>query len=104
LKREDAGMGIALELPDELVREVQHRADESGERLGEVVVRLLSKGLEAERAAASANADDLRLARRRELTQKFISGELGVELAGIEECREEDRRRSEERAHARREA
>lgn len=31
------------------------------------------------------------LARRREFTQRFVSGEIGVELAGIESSREADR-------------
>ena len=38
------------------------------------------------------------LARRREMTQKFLTGEWGVELEGFEEGRETDRRKEAERA------
>ena len=40
------------------------------------------------------------LARRREMTEKFVSGEWGVELAGYEEGRTTDRRKEGERAQA----
>jgi hypothetical protein len=43
------------------------------------------------------------LERRRALTQKFVSGEWGLELAGYEEARAVDRRKAAERAKAWRE-
>lgn len=40
------------------------------------------------------------LMRRKEITDKFISGEWGAELAGYEESQEVDRRKAMERAEA----
>ena len=96
-------MGTTLRLPLELVQEVQDRAEQTGQTLEVVAARLLSSALVAERDTRSESSDPSLLARRRELTQKFVSGELGVELAGIDGSREEDRRKSLERADARRE-
>jgi hypothetical protein len=42
--------------------------------------------------------DALRMRRRRELAQKFISGELGVELNGFEDGQKKDKEADEERA------
>jgi hypothetical protein len=47
--------------------------------------------------------DESMLQRRWELTQKFISGEWGVELAGYEESRPVENRKTAERANAWRE-
>lgn len=95
-------MSTTLQLPHELVQEVQDRAKQSGQTLEVVATRLLSSALVAERGTHSESSDPSLLARRRELTQKFVSGELGVELIGIDGSREEDRRESSERATARR--
>ncbi len=48
--------------------------------------------------AGTVESDEAMLGRRKELTQKFVSGEWGVELAGYEAGREADRRKSAERA------
>ena len=94
-------MSTTLRLPLEQVREVQDRAEQTGQTLEVVAARLLSQGLAAERDALSESSDPSQLARRRELTQKFVSGELGVALVGIDGSREKDRRKTSERADAR---
>jgi hypothetical protein len=95
-------MSTTLELPDDLMREVTRRAVQEGQDLTETVAQLLRKGLavDAVESATLVKADEAMLRRRKELTQKFVSGEWGVELAGYEEGREVDRRKSAERAQA----
>lgn len=93
-------MSTTLQLPLELVQEMQDRAEKTGQTLEVVAARLLSSAPVAERDTRSESSDPSLMARRRELTQKFVSGELGVELTGIDESREADRRESSERAVA----
>lgn len=42
--------------------------------------------------------DSLRMQKRREIAQKFLTGELGVELKDFEEIQRKDREKEQERA------
>jgi hypothetical protein len=69
----------------------------------EAVVQLLRQALAADPDRSAGDDAAARLARRREMTQKFLTGEWGVELAGYEAACETDRRTEQERADAWRE-
>jgi hypothetical protein len=86
-----------LNLPDDLMKEVEAHA--AGSELNDAVADLLRIGL-ATSAAGVTSPDAAMLERRRELIQKFVSVEWGVELAGYEEARAVDRRKDAERANA----
>ena len=92
-----------LDLPDDLLREVELRGLHEGPELNRAVADALRHWLGRTASATAVTADEAMLQRRRETTQKFVSGEWGVELAGFEAGREADRRESAERAHAWRE-
>ena len=92
-------MITTLTLPDDLLRQVESHAARAGSDLNDAVADLLRLGLA--RATASQSApDESMLEHRRALTQKFVSGEWGVELNGYEEARAVDRRKAAERAKA----
>lgn len=95
-------MSTSLNLPDELLREVASHAARKGSDIDQTVAALLRIGLDST-ATATGGFDADMLSRRRTLTEKFVSGELGVELAGYEEARAVDRRKAAERAEAWRE-
>jgi hypothetical protein len=92
-------MKTTIQLPDELIKEVKLRAIHEGQKLQEAVADLLRKGLDAKPAngATVVKADKAMLKRRREIGEKFISGEWGVELEGFEAGRAADRREAAER-------
>jgi hypothetical protein len=92
-------MKTTVELPDDLVKEIKLHALEEGQRLKEVVARLLRAGLDAG-ASREIAADARTLKRRRAITRRFVTGEWGVELTGYEEGRSADRRKAAERAKA----
>jgi hypothetical protein len=94
-------MITTLTLPDDLLREVTSHAAREGSDLNDAIATLLRIGLAT--ATSAVSVDELMLERRRTLTQKFISGEWGVELVGYEEARAMDRRKAAERAKAWRE-
>jgi len=95
-------MKTTLELPDDLVKEIKLLAVHEGKKLKDAVADLLRKGLKATSAgrATRVKADKAMLKRRKALTQKFVSGEWGVELAGYEAGREADRRSAAQREGA----
>ncbi|MGH9675963.1 MAG: hypothetical protein ACRD36_02585, partial [Candidatus Acidiferrum sp.] len=76
--------------------------NQEGRKLKDAVADLLRKGLAADPAQSPTvvKANEAMLQRRKELTRKFLSGEWGLELAGYEETKEADRRKSAERARA----
>ena len=74
-------MKITVELPDSEVKEICRI---TGERKKGPAIRKLV-------------ADALMLKRREAMMQKFISGEWGVELKGIEDSRAAERQASDER-------
>lgn len=94
-------MKTTLELPDELVKEIKLLAVHEGKKLKDIVADLLRKGLADAASVGSATvvkADQATLDRRREIAEKFISGEWGVELTGYEAGRAADRESARERA------
>ena len=95
-------MTTSVDVPTHLFSEIQLRATQQGEPVQAVVVDLLRKGLAASSALPSTpdSVDDVMLQRRKQITENFISGEWGVDLAGCEESREVDRRKAMERAEA----
>jgi hypothetical protein len=95
-------MSTTLEIPDDLLREVESHATRNGSDLNDAVAALLRIGLSSA-ASTATTPDEAMLERRRALTEKFISGEQGVELAGYEDARALDRRKAAERAEAWRE-
>ncbi len=95
-------MKTTLELPDDLVKEVKLLAVHEGKKLKDAVADLLRQGLRAASAgsATRVKVDKAMLKRRKALTQKFVSGEWGVELADYEATREADRRSAARREKA----
>lgn len=95
-------MTTRLELPDELVEGVQRRAAEEGRGLDETVADLLRIGLATAsvRAATAIRADSSMLEERKRIADRFITGEWGVELAGLAEGRVADRESARVRASA----
>jgi hypothetical protein len=95
-------MKTTLELPEDLVNEIESRAVHEGKQLQEAVADLLRKGLAA--AAAEIEipvcTEQSLLQRRKELAEKFISGEWGAELAGFEAGRAADRESARARAES----
>jgi plasmid stability protein len=71
-------MSRRLELPDDLVADLQQRATQEGRGLDETAAQLLREAL-----GASAVRPDTAsmLAERKRIANKFLTGEWGVELA-----------------------
>lgn len=88
-------MATRLDLPEDLLEEIQHLATHEGRKLDETVTDLLRKALGV--SSSLRSADRVMLESRRELVEKFISGEWGVELAGFEAARAADRERASRR-------
>ncbi len=95
-------MTTAVTLPDDLLREIQSHAAREGADLNEAITALLRIGL-AKSSANGSTQDEAMLLRRQALTQKFVTGEWGLELTGYEQARSADRRKAAERANAWRE-
>ncbi len=95
-------MKTTLDLPDDLVKEIKLRAVHDGKKLKETAAELLRKGLnvETKHSPATVRVGKKILKRRKTITRKFISGEWGVELAGIEASRTADRQKESQRAKA----
>ena len=95
-------MKTTVDLPDELIKEIKLLAVDEGRKLKDVVAELLRQGLNAVSvgSATVVKADKAMLRRRKALTQKFVVGEWGFELAGYEDARKADRRSSAEHATA----
>jgi plasmid stability protein len=83
-------MTTLLDLPEDLVEEIRRRASREGRRLDEAVTDLLRRALAG---PANLPADAAMLEARRQIAEKFLSGEWGTELAGFEAAREADRER-----------
>lgn len=82
-------MKTTLELPTDLVRDIERRASQEGRHLDEAAADLLRKGLNA--PATAGRADAAMLERREQVAKKFMSGEWGVQLDGFEAARAADR-------------
>jgi hypothetical protein len=80
-------MTTKVDLPADLLEEIQRRADRERRGFDDTVTDLLRQAL----AGASAlSADRPMLDARQRLVEKFISGEWGVELSGFEASRAAD--------------
>jgi plasmid stability protein len=92
-------MTTTLDLPDDLLEDVQLRARQEGRRLEETVAELLRAGLAASspQPATAVVAEPLMLQDRKRIAEKFLTGEWGADLAGFEEGRLADRDAAETR-------
>jgi plasmid stability protein len=94
-------MKTTIELPDDLIKEVKLLAVDEGRKLKDVVADLLRQALGgASRGPTVVKAGKAMLKRRKALTQKFVTGQWGLNLAGFESAREADRRSAAKRAKA----
>lgn len=78
-------MATRLDLPEDLLEEIQHLASQEGRKLDETVTDLLRKALGV--STPTPWADRAAIDARRELAERFISGEWAVELSGFEAAR-----------------
>lgn len=90
-------MSKRIELPDDLVKDLEDRAAQEGEALDETVVKVVRAGLAAAPRKTHISVDPDVLEERKRIAAKFRSGEWGTELDGFEEGREADRRAAEAR-------
>lgn len=95
-------MTTSVDLPTQLFSEIQLRAAQQGAPVQAVVVDLLRKGLAADTPSAPTEVvvSEEMLRRRKEIVDKYLSGEWTLELEGYEEGREKDRQKEAERAEA----
>ena len=94
-------MKTTIELPDDLIKEVKLLAVGEGRKLKDVVADLLRRGLNGTSSGPTVvKVGKAMLKRRKALTQKFVAGEWGVELAGYDAATEADRRAAAKRAKA----
>ena len=84
-------MTTTLDLPEDLMDEIRRRAAREGRNLDDAVTDLLRQALGG---SAHLTADAAMLEARRQIAEKFISGEWGTELSGFEAARESDRKRA----------
>jgi plasmid stability protein len=97
---EDDRMSTTLDLPEDILTAVAARAAQTGQPVEDAVVQLLRQALATDAGQFPRQDEAACLAHRLEMTQKFLTGEWGVELAGYEEGREADRRKEHERLQA----
>jgi len=86
-------METTLELPEDLLRDVELRSVHDGKKLKDTLLDLLRKGLQADpsNGAISAPSDEAVMQQRKEVADKFISGEWSVDLPEFEAGRAADR-------------
>src|SRR5712672_1926899 len=86
-------MTTTLDLPKDLIEDIQLRASQDGRGLDETVTELLRAGLAASpvRSATVIRADAAMLEARKRIAKKFLTGEWGLDLSGFEEGRKADR-------------
>jgi plasmid stability protein len=82
-------MTTTLDLPEDLIEDVQLRAAQEGRGLDETVTELIRAGLAASpvRTATVIRADAAMLEARIRAFEGFLTGELGFDLSGFEEGR-----------------
>jgi hypothetical protein len=90
-------METILELPVDLLKEVELRAVHEGRKLKDTVADLLRKGLRAGNGTIPERSDEVSMRERKEVADKFISGEWSVELPECEAGRAADREFARER-------
>ncbi len=71
-----------IELPDELVQEIERRAVLEGKNLDDTVAAILRKGLDSPTTinVPPPLADAKMLAERKEIVDKFLTGEWSVDI------------------------
>jgi hypothetical protein len=84
-------MTTTLEFPEDLVEEIRRRAAREGRKLDDAVTDLLRQALGG---TQHLTADAAMLEARRQIAEKFISGEWGTELSEFEAARTADRERA----------
>jgi plasmid stability protein len=85
-------MSTTLDLPKDLVEDIQLRAAREGRGVDETAAELLRAGLAASPMPSTVViAEPAMMEERKRIAAKFLSGEWGVELAGAEEGRASDR-------------
>jgi len=89
-------MVTALDLPQDLVEDIQLRAEQEGRGIDETAAELLRAGLAASPSFV-VECDAARLQKRKEIVEKFLSGVWGTEFAGFEAGRAADRNSAEVR-------
>jgi plasmid stability protein len=95
-------MVTALDLPQDLVEDIQSRAAQEGRRIDETAAELLRAGLAASSRGTVVNADAAMIEKRKQIVEKFLSGEWGTEFAEFEAGRAADRKSAEIRNQTRR--
>jgi plasmid stability protein len=93
-------MVTALDLPQDLVEDIQLRAAEQGRPMDETAAELLRAGLAASSRETVVHADAAMLQKRREIVERFLSGEWATEFRGFEAGRTADRDVAEARDRA----
>jgi len=89
-------MVTALDLPKELVDDIQHRAEQEGRGIDETAAELIRAGLAASSGTTLRVTAEM-LAERRKIAEKFMTGEWGTEFQGFEEGRAADRKSARDR-------
>jgi plasmid stability protein len=97
---ENGGMKTILELPDDVLAQIQLRALREGKDLKDELTDLLRKALALDpvQTGRVVVPDQANLERRREVAAKFISGEWGANLSEFEAGRAADRAAARARA------
>jgi primosomal protein N'' len=99
VSQQNGNMKTTVELPDKLIREIKLRAVEDDKKLKDVFAELLICGLDVKaRSATKVRADDATMKKRRELLNRFVAGDWGVELTGLEASQKLDRTKAKKRA------
>jgi len=95
-------MTTTLDLPDDLIEDIQLHAAQGGRGFEETVAELLRAGLAAScsRPVSAIPADASMLNKRRRIAERFRTGEWGTDLSGFEEGRVADRDAAEKRERA----
>ncbi len=78
-------MFVQIKLPDDLIQDIRSRAAQEGRAVDDTVAELLRTALGHDRVHAPA--DRSMLERRAFVGEKFLNGEWGVELNGLNEGR-----------------
>ena len=90
-------MVTALDLPQDLVENLQQRAAQEGRGIDETAAELLRAALAVSSRATAVRATPEMLVERSKIAEKFVSGEWGTELRGFEEGRAADRKAAHDR-------
>jgi len=90
-----------IELPDELIQEIERRAAVEGKNVEDKVEAIIRFWLALEinpKVPLPIVADAAMLEERKKLAEKFITGEWGCDIERWEDLRAKDRARDQERS------